>query len=96
MPLRLNTDEAGFEAWNVYRGSLALLASGGAYTQPPGTHPLAVRTCGVPDPQLVQSVTPGAGKAAFYLVTGTAAGAESPLGTDSDGVPRPNTNPCIP
>ena len=85
-----------FDAWNLYRGDLQTLLAGGPYTQEPGSNPSALRVCGLPNPWLPDSDVPGAGSAAFYLVTGTLAGDESGLGVTSDGTPRPNTYPCGP
>jgi N-acetylneuraminic acid mutarotase len=86
--------ESGFTTWNSYRGSLAALRSSGVYTQAPGSNPLAQRDCGLASPSDAEAVVPGAGEVAFWLVTGTNGGVESNLGTNSAGVPRPNTNPC--
>jgi len=36
-------NEQGFELWNLYRGDLDVLRSGGIYTQTPGSNPIAVR-----------------------------------------------------
>ena len=87
-------DEVGFDLWNVYRGDLAVLRGGGAYTQVPGSNPLADRFCGLLTSELSDGLTPVAGSAAFYLVTGTQTGIEHDLGQTSAGVPRPNTNAC--
>ncbi len=88
--------ESGFNGWNVYRGDLDVLKTTGEYVQVSGSNPLAGRSCGMPifltlwtdstpvDPQ----------KTAFYLVAGTSSGVEGGLGVASDGVPRPNANPC--
>ena len=86
-------EEVGFTTWNVYRGDLAVLRSGGSYTQAPGSNALAERTCGLPSTTLADA-DPGPGQTAFVLVTGVAAGFESDLGTTSSGTVRRNTLPC--
>ncbi len=86
--------EMGPEAWNVYTGDLSVLRSSGVYTQVPGSNPLASKSCGVTDLFVQDLLTPAAGKVEFSLVTGITMGVEGDLGTDSHGVPRPNTNPC--
>jgi hypothetical protein len=92
-------NEQGFDSWNSYKGDLAALrASCGAgtcvYTQDPVGSPLVRVDCGLAvtsssdlDPLL-------AGEAAFFLTSGIDTGVESGIGTDSQGVPRPNDNPC--
>jgi len=86
-------EETGFTSWNSYRGDLAVLRSGGPYTQLPGSNSLASRQCGLSDPWAFDGDDPALGHAAFYLTTGVF-GAESSLGTDSAGQVRPNANPC--
>jgi hypothetical protein len=86
--------EQGFEAWNAYRGSLAVLRSAGVYTQAPGSNPLAARECGLADPFAAEPGGVDPGQAAFWIVTGVSSGVEGDLGADSDGTPRPNANPC--
>jgi hypothetical protein len=88
-------DEAGFSAWNSYRGDLEVLRSTGIYTQDPALVPLAERSCGL-RVAWVADGTPPAGSVAFFLTTGIAIGSgiESSLGTASSGTERPNTNPC--
>ncbi len=86
--------ESGFTTWSSYRGSLAVLRSSGLYTQAPGSNPLAQRDCDLASPSDAEAVVPGVGEVAFWLVTGKNGGLESSLGTNSVGVPRPNTNPC--
>ncbi len=86
--------EKGRAVWNVYRGSLAVLRSGGPYTQAPGSNPLAGRWCRMSATRLDDSITPAAGEASFYLVTGIVGGVEDGLGTDSTGTERPNSRPC--
>ncbi len=84
----------GYDAWNVYRGDLAVLKAGGDYTQVPGSNPAAARVCGLAAPTVSDLYEPGAGNVAFYLVTGVTSGVESDLGFDSGGVVRMNGNPC--
>jgi hypothetical protein len=87
--------EAGFVAWNVYRGDLDVLRSTGVYTQAPGSNPLAGRACDVAAAEIPDTIDPAAGRAAIFLVTGTTAGGvEGSLGTDGDGNPRPHDNRC--
>jgi hypothetical protein len=86
--------EAGYQGWNVYRGSLLVLRTGGGYTQAIGSNPLAGRFCHLSTPYVLDLTVPQPGKAAFYLVSGVASGVEGSLGTDSSGAARPNTNPC--
>ncbi len=86
--------EHGFQAFNEYRGDLAVLRQSGLYTQDPATTPLAERSCGVSDAFVPDGPDPGAGMAVFYLVTGVAGGTEGGLGTDSAGAPRANLSPC--
>jgi len=86
--------EQGFSSWNVYEGDLSVLRSGGAYTQVAGSNPRAERHCGVTDLYVDDFDVLAPGTAAFHLVTGRAGGAESSLGTNSAGGPRPNSNPC--
>ncbi len=86
-------EELGLTAWNVYRGSLAVLNADGIYTQIPGSNPLATRTCGLSSTSIVDS-DPPSDQAAFYLITGVGPGGETTLGTNSFGVERPNTSPC--
>jgi hypothetical protein len=86
--------ESGFAAFNLYRGDLSVLRNTGIYTQDPATVPLAARFCGVQDPSVVDNTNPPVGAGVFFLVTGTDGVQEGSLGTNSAGVPRPNTNPC--
>jgi N-acetylneuraminic acid mutarotase len=86
--------EAGFTAFNNYRGSLSVLRSTGVYTQAPGSNPLAGRDCGLTDPFVLDTLVPAPGEVAYNLVTGITGGNESNLGTNSAGASRANTNPC--
>ena len=86
--------ESGYTGWNLYRGDVGVLRSTGIYTQLPGSNPLAMRWCALPQPGLSDPARPQAGRSAFYLVSGTAGGVEGSLGTTSAGLPRPNANPC--
>ena len=87
-------NEAGFERFNLYRGDLAVLRQTGEYTQDPAGVPLAMRLCGLVSTAAADPIVPPAGSAVFYLVAGVSGGVEDGLGTDSAGVPRPNTHPC--
>ncbi len=87
--------EAGFAAWNAYRGDLQVLVSEGLYTQEPGSNDLAARHCGLTGLNVADPSPPGSGRTAFFLTTGVdGAGVESGLGNDSAGDPRPNDHPC--
>ena len=86
--------EAGFDLFNLYRGDLATLRSGGPYTQNPASTAGAARFCGLTVVSMSDTYVPTRGKAVFYLVTGVAGGIEGSLGTNSSGNPRPNDNPC--
>jgi hypothetical protein len=81
-------------AWyNLYRGDLSRLLSGGAYTQNPATVPLAEQWCGLGSPQYTDTDALPAGETVFYLAT-PAGAAEGNLGFDADKQPRSNDNPC--
>ncbi len=86
--------ENGLDAWNVYRGDLAVLRSGGPYTQTFGSNDLADKACDLLVPFWAGSPDPDPGATAFYLVTGVSAGVEGSLGTDSAGSSRINVDPC--
>ena len=86
--------ETGFETFNFYRGSLAVLRESGVYTQDPQFIGLADRACKLGGTSIADTSILAPGEAAFYLVTGVHLGVESSLGTNSAGVPRPNTRPC--
>jgi hypothetical protein len=86
--------EAGYEAFNWYRGDLTVLKTSGLYTQDPNAVPLAGRDCGLLDPYTFDFSDPAPGKGVFFLVSGIHLGVEGSLGTNSAGAPRPNTNPC--
>jgi hypothetical protein len=88
-------EELGMVGWNFYSGDLEVLKSSGIYTQAPGSNPLATQHCGLNEPLLQDPVIPGAGQAAFYLVSGRPpVGDERLLGSDSTGNRRTSTNPC--
>jgi hypothetical protein len=87
-------DEQGFDLWNLYRGDFETLVAKGLYTQDPGSNSLAARWCGLDMPQLEDTQDPEPGQLAFYLVAGVTGGVESDLGTDGQGIPRPNQFPC--
>lgn len=86
--------ETGFDAWNLYRGDLAVLRATGIYTQQPGSNPLAARECGLLVPFRPDGTTPEPGGLAFYLVTGSGMEGESDLGPGVEGAERPNTAAC--
>ena len=86
--------EAGFTAWNCYRGSLEALRTTGEYTQAPGSNPLAGRECGVTSLEAPDVTIPAPSEVTFSLVTGVAGGVECSLGTDGAGTQRDNPNPC--
>ena len=86
--------ETGPTTWNVYEGSLSVLRSTGVYTQPPGSNPLAQRSCGLTGTSLADAEAIAVGTAKFALVTSKVGGVESSLGTNSAGTTRPNANPC--
>lgn len=86
--------EAGFDAWNLYRGDLEVLVNTGVYTQASASNPLALRECGLHQTSWQDDATPEPGHCAMYLVTGTTGEVEGGLGSDSSGTERPNTNPC--
>jgi hypothetical protein len=86
--------ESGFDAFNLYRGDLAILKSSGLCTQDPNVVPLADRQCGLSDVSTIDVADPPVGKGVFFLVTGMHLGVEGSLGTNSAGVQRANANPC--
>ncbi|HJQ99923.1 MAG TPA: MopE-related protein [Candidatus Polarisedimenticolaceae bacterium] len=87
-------EESGPTTWNVYEGDLSVLRTTGAYTQVPGSNPLAQKSCGVSDPYVSDLEAVPLGAVKFSLVTGVTGGVEGSLGTSSAGGPRANTNPC--
>ena len=86
--------ETGPTAWNVYEGDLGVLRATGAYTQAPGSNPLAEKHCGVVDLFVADTGSIPAGAVKFSLVTGVTGGVEGNLGTNSAGQVRVNGNPC--
>jgi hypothetical protein len=86
--------ETSFDAWNGYRGDLAVLAATGVYTQAEGSNPLAGRTCGTTIPTMADTTTPAPSECVFFLAAGISAGVEGSLGIDGDGAERPNHDPC--
>ena len=87
--------EQEFSRWNIYRGDLTLLLTEGAYTQRPGSNPLAARRCRRSAPPWHDARPPSPGQVAFYLITGVQGLTESDLGHDSSGQLRPNAFPCL-
>lgn len=86
-------DDSVYDWFNLYRGDLAVLRGGGAYTQDPtATH--VDRWCGLTSAIAGDTYTPPAGAALYYLVTGVAAGIEGALGWGPDGGGNPNEHPC--
>jgi glucose/arabinose dehydrogenase len=86
--------ETGYTSWNLYKGDLQVLRDTGAYTQDPGAVALAEQWCDLAANTVVDDAAQPSASLCFYLVTGVAAGVEGDLGYDSQGVPRPNFNPC--
>jgi hypothetical protein len=87
--------EAGLLAFNIYRSDFAVLVAGGQYTQDPSVVADAGRFCGGTGGSLTDPHAPPApGRLLFYLVSGIDATGELDLGTNSEGVPRPNDAPC--
>lgn len=82
-----------YAAYNLYRGSLAVLFATGEYTQEPGSNPYAGRFCGLTGTGQDDGLVPASGEAFHWLVAGVGAGGEEPLG-DGSGVTRPNAHPC--
>ena len=91
--IRWQTD-AGYQAYNLYRGSLERLRQSGEYTQNPAVEPEAAHWCGLTTGEQPDDGLPPPGRANFYLVTGDAGSVESSLGNRSDGATRPNSFPC--
>ena len=86
--------ESGYDAYNLYRGSLDVLRISGVVTQDPASSPLVQQRCDVVVTSVLDLPDPPPGQGVFYLVTGLSAGREGSLGTDSAGTERPNPNPC--
>ncbi len=86
--------EVVFSSFNLYRGRLARLRASGQYTQDPAVEPEAARWCSLASASASDTRIPPPGEGNFYLVTGMAGGAESSLGTRSNGTERPNDFPC--
>lgn len=86
--------EAGFQTWNLYQGDLALLRATGEYTQAPGSNPVAARSCALGQLAIDVTVAVVRNQVAFFLVSGSDAGAEGNLGFNSDNAIRVNSNPC--
>ena len=86
--------EYGFGTWCVYRGDLTELRRSGAYTQAPGSNPLAARFCALASAAIADATTPVRNATAFYLVAGRPGPPSAELGRDSAGELRTNLNPC--
>jgi hypothetical protein len=87
-------DEDNANRWNAYRGDLAVLLDQGLYTQDPALVPVARADCDLPDLFTLDVDDPAPGTVRLWLVSGQQGSNERSLGEDSDGVPRPNDNPC--
>ena len=85
--------EAGFDTFNVYRGSLVVLASLGIYTQSTLDSPYAAQFCERVSGGLDDAFSPAPGQIVHYLVTGVGV-IEGSLGANSAGQERPHDNPC--
>jgi hypothetical protein len=86
--------EAGYQAYNLYQGSLDLLRTTGVLTQDPTSNPLVQQRCDLAGTSAGNLPDPPPGQGVFYMVTGLADGQEGSLGSDSTGTARPNTHPC--
>lgn len=80
--------------YHVYRGDVSVLREQGTYTQTPQQHPNAAQTCGVMTSPENDPFVPALGEVVFYLISADDGFFEGSLGVNSDGVPRPNANPC--
>ena len=80
--------------YHLYRGDLAVVRSGGSFAQDPASSSLAERVCWLTDTSYQDGFVPPAGETVFYLVTMDNGTSEESLGSDSDGVTRPNDYPC--
>ena len=84
--------EAGFEAYDLYRGDLGALddTDGDGAAQDYGSC-FAENLAG---PAFNDTANPAVGHGFLYLVTGRTGGVESGLGTASSGALRPNVHDC--
>jgi hypothetical protein len=80
-------------SYNLYRSDLAVLRSGGGYTQDPAMVPLAWLWCDLATPQQGDSMVPPSGEAVVYLATPVGA-VEGSVGFTSVPSERPNDEPC--
>ncbi len=85
--------DPSFTRYQLYRGSLSVLLAGGDYTQTPGSNPYAGRFCNLTRTFQDDVLTPIAGDAYYWLVTGRTAAGETGLG-DGDDLVRLNQHPC--
>ena len=76
------------------RPMVRVLRETGAYTQFPGSNPLAQRSCDLTQSSVEDEDDPNPSEVAFYLVTGVSDAVESDLGADGDAATRPNAHPC--
>jgi uncharacterized repeat protein (TIGR01451 family) len=88
------SEPAAATGYHLYRGDLAAVRSSGVYAQDPQSTPNAERLCWLDDTSHEDSFDPPAGQVVFYLVTADDGNVESGLGEDSEGIARPNDNPC--
>ncbi len=82
-------------AYNLYRGTLAILRGSGTYTQLPQL-PIPEQFCEVLPETLpyVDGYRPTTTVAIIYMVTTVTTAYEGSLGQDSSGSLRANDNPC--
>ncbi len=85
-----------YDAFNVYRGEIGVLAASGIYTQDLASVTGARRWCGVTSGILTDTETPPPGGIFFYLGTGSDPDGESLPGQDSQQHGRPHHHPCRP
>jgi Matrixin len=92
-PLSLAWDaRADAVTYNLYRGGLQTLldTDGNGVADGYGV----CLAGGLASPATSDPSLPAAGSGFFYLVSGRNAGGEGPLGNASNGLPRPNLQPC--
>ncbi len=85
--------EDAYAYFNIYRASMTELRASGQYTQDPTQVTGAARFCTQSSGSVFDSYLPGQDEVVFYLGSGVS-GTEDTLGMDSQGVVRPNDNPC--
>lgn len=82
--------DPAFTAFDLYRGDLAVLRTGGDYTQDPAGAGVA-RFCAISGTTQSDPFVPAPGAALFWLVAGAGSG---DLGVDDDLTPRPSAHGC--